>query len=438
MNSIEIAAVFKVGRGVADFLGKGGYKLILSLLLGLLFFHDFIFLNMAYLLGGNYGLNLWKEPVAIVFLLIIFCSVLLRGTLSSVNAKIFLVLGMLIFALLAFGDFSEGALRTFRSIFTPFVFAVIVGRLVSRSEGGKSCFRFFSRFILMVALAGGLYGVYQLFSIKSWEEFWFHHPLISMGFELYEYDSFRNGGPRISGFFTSPLDFSFFIVFVFFVELAVLISEGRGVAAWKVPKKDILTFALLLFFVYVISQSTVRSAQMCLVSAFAYMLLITRLRSKFAIVAAGFLYVLLLSLATFLYIGLGYTDDLSALGRLVQWDFVLAKVAANPLGLGLSSVGPGQEYWFDSFWLNLAASFGVFSLLFLAGFVVCYLKVASIYVELRSAPKGRIKSFSLAALALMPMFFYSSLFQAFYNSIGFYLLLMVVSVVLYGAKNARA
>lgn len=404
-------------------------------LLGLLFFHDFFFLKLVDEFGSNYGLNIWKELVALVFMLGVLSSVVLRGSLSLTNARIFLVLGMLLFSLPLLGDFSESSLRTFRSVFTPYVFALIVGRVVSFDTESRA--HFFFRLVVVVAILGGGYGVYQLFSIKQWQDFWYHRPLFLMGYELNDFDSFRNGMPRISGFFTSPLEFSFFITFVFFMVLAVLISERRRMAAWKVSKRDFLAIVLLFFFVYVISQSTVRSAQICLVSAFAYMLLLARLRSRFAIVATGFLYVLLLSLTTFLYIGLGYTGDLSALGRLVQWSFVLEAVVASPLGLGFSNVGPGQEYWFDSFWLNLAASFGVFSILFVAGFLMCYLKVVGVYVTLRPAPEGRIKSLSLAALVLMPMFFYAALFQAFYNALGFYLLLMVVSVVLYGAKNAR-
>ena len=428
------------GEGLMESSGGGAlfqpYKVVLAFLLGLLFFHDFIFLTVEYRFGGHYGLNLWKELVALAFLFVLVCWVLLRTALSPVNVRIFLVLGMLLVSLPVFGDLSEGSLRTFRSIFTPFVFAVIVGRLVGVDAESRS--RYFSRLVLLVAVVSGIYGVYQLLSIKHWQEFWYYHPLVAMGLKIYEYDSFRNGMPRISGFFTSPLEFAFFITFVFFIGLAVLVSERRESSLWVVRKRSLLSLAMLAFFVYVVSQSTVRSAQMCLVSAFAYLLLLVRLRSRFAIVTTAFLYVLVLSSATFLYIGLGYTDDLSALGRLVQWSFVLAKVVASPLGLGFSAVGPGQQYWFDSLWLNLAASFGVFSLLFVIGFVACYLRVVGIYVSLRGMAGGRIKSLSLAALVIMPVFFYGALFQSFYNSPGFYLLLMIVSVVLYGAKNARA
>ncbi|MOA51712.1 hypothetical protein D3C78_1748930 [compost metagenome] len=80
----------------------------------------------------------------------------------------------------------------------------------------------------------------------------------------------------------------------------------------------------------------------------------------------------------------------------------------------------------------------MFSLLFVIGFVACYLRVVGIYVSLRETAGGRIKSLSLAVLVIMPVFFYGALFQSFYHSPGFYLLLMIVSVALYGAKNARA
>lgn len=412
------------------------YKVVLAFLLGLLFFHDFVFLSMEHHFGGHYGLNLWKELVALGFLFLLLCWVLLRSALGPINTRIFIILGALLLSLPVFGDFSEGALRTFRSIFTPLVFAVIVGRLVSVDTEARS--RYFFRVMLLIALAGGVYGIYQLFSIKHWEEFWYYHPLIAMGLEIHEYDSFRDGVPRISGFFTSPLEFAFFITFVFFMGLARLLSERRKTPLLVVRKRSLLFFVLLAFLAYVVSQSTVRSAQMCLVSAFVYMLVVVRLKTRRSIAATAFLYVFALSAATFLYIGLGYTKDLSALGRLVQWSFVLDKVVESPLGLGFSSVGPGQKYWFDSLWLNLAASFGLVALLFVIGFVACYLRVVDRYVSLRETSGGWNQTLSLTALVIMPVFFYGALFQSFYNSPGFYLLLMIVSVALYGAKNARA
>ena len=412
------------------------YKAVLALLLGLLFFHDFVFLSMEHYFGGHYGLNLWKELVAVAFLFLLLCWVLLRSALGPVNTRIFIVLGALLVSLPVFGDLSEGALRTFRSIFTPLVFAVIVGRLVGVDAEARS--RYFFKVMLLIALAGGIYAIYQLYSIKHWEQFWYYHPLVAMGLEIHEYDSFRNGVPRISGFFTSPLEFAFFVTFVFFMGLARLLSERRHTPWLVVRKRSFLLFGLLAFLVYVVSQSTVRSAQMCLVSAFAYMLLVVRLRTRWSIAITAFLYVFVLSAATFLYIGLGYTKDLSALGRLVQWSFVLDKVVESPLGLGFSSVGPGQQYWFDSLWLNLAASFGLFVLLFVVGFVACYLRVVDSYVSRREGAGSWNQTLSLTALVIMPVFFYGALFQSFYNSPGFYLLLMIVSVALYGAKNARA
>lgn len=412
------------------------YKVLLASILILLFFHDFIFLNMAYALGGQYGLNLWKELISLIFLCLFFCGVLLRGGLGFSEAKIFIVLAMLLLALLVFGDFSEASLRTFRSVFTPFVFAVMVGRLMSNETEQR--FRFFLNLLLFIAFLGGGYGLYQSFSIKEWQDFWYYHPLISMDLEIHEYDSFRDGVPRISGFFTSPLDFSFFIVFVFFIGASSFFVLGERGSASSISKKGkLFLFLILSFLVYIVFQSTVRSAQLCLFTAFGYLLLLLFLKSRIAVVITGGVYVLSLSVATFLYIGLGYTDDLSALGRLEQWGFLLTKIVSNPLGLGFASVGPGQQYWFDSFWLNLMASFGLCSIFFIVGFIFFYFKLVGIYISMRAFRGSYIKSFSLAVLVLMPVFFYGALFQSFYNSPGFYLLLMIVSMVLYGTKASQ-
>lgn len=431
-----VERILKLSSILSDRLVVRFSSLLLFFLISLLFFHDYIFLYMEYKVGGAYGLNLWKEVVSVGFIAVVFFNSCLMGKLTRVNFGFFVGLILLFIPLLMFGDFSDASLRTFRSLFTPFVFAVLIGYLVK--EDTERRVRVLFSQLQVVAFVVGVYGLYQLYFINEWSDFWYFDPLVAMGFELKEYNSFREGLPRISSFFTSSLEFSFFLVFVFFVNFSYFLFAKQASRSWLFDLKLILNFVFLVFLVFLIFKSTVRSAQVCWVTAFVYMLFLKGIKTRFYVVLTGFLYVVSLSVATFVYISLGYTDDLSALGRLVQWDFVLAQLFSSPLGLGFSSVGPGQSLWFDSLWLNLVSCLGVVSVFIFSGFVYYYLKVVGAYFDLKSVEHSRVRDFSLAALVVFPVFLYAAFFQAFYNSTALYLLLIIISVVLHGAKYAKA
>lgn len=403
----------------------------LPLVVILLFLHDFLFLNLESSIGSTFALNLWKEIVAIGYLIILCLRVLCSGFIRAVELRLILFLACL-FCYLLFGRIvDEAAFRSLRALFTPFVLAVMLSMFITADFDNR--FKVFKIALQCVSLWVSVFGIYQLFSYSQWSDFWYVEPLTSMGFELKEFNAMRDGKPRISSFFTSSLEFAFFIVFVFFINYAqLLISSGK--LTLRVFCIKILFLGFLIFLLF---NSTVRSAQICWVAGIGYSITLLMIRRKLYRFISGVSLVAALCCATFLYIGLGYTDDLSAIGRLVQWNFVFNQVLASPIGLGLSVIGPGQLFWFDSFWLNLAASFGFASILIFAFFIWCYKLLAYRYSEFDSFKLPELKSLVYALLILCPIFIYAAFFQAFYNSTVFYLFLILLFTALIECKNVR-
>lgn len=410
------------------------YHLILLITFPLLLLNDFIFLRLQNAIGSAYGLNLWKEIIAIGFLTVLFMESISNTKVASARLKILLICALLLFSLLVFGDFTESSLRTFRSIFTPIVLAIIIGRLMGRGDMEKRLsflFLVFLSFGILVAL----YGVYQIFSVKTVSDFWYFDLLGKQGFELEDYNLFRDGSPRISSFFTSSLEFAFYSLSIFLVAYSGLLIKSPKLNKGNKRIKAVLLCIILTLMLIVIVESTVRSAQICLIALVFYAYLVLKLKTNTTIIVSGITLTLILTSATFFYISAGYTGDLSALGRLVQWNTVLTMLASAPWGIGLSSIGPGQSYWFDSLWLNLLSGYGIFSIIFVSASLWCYIRLVNIYTSISSNQQRFKKVFCLAAVVAFPIFFYSAFFQAFYNSISFYMLCIIFSVSLNGIKN---
>ncbi|MBE0404479.1 hypothetical protein [Halomonas citrativorans] len=294
--------------------------------------------------------------------------------------------------------------------------------------------KLFQKTIFFLSMLIAVYGCYQYFSINSIYEFWYYGPLKEKGYDLQIWNSFRDGRPRISSVFTSSLEFSFFIVSCFFIMLPYC---WFGVKRKSAKSKVLYCFSFFItcsFLFFVVLISTVRSAQVCLFGGLIYAVLLINLKSRISIFILGLLIFVGLSSLTFLYIGLGYTEELSAEGRVVQWAFVLGNLTDSIFGRGFSSIGPSQEIWFDSFWLNLIYSLGIIPVLFFFLMFYVFYKVVDVYVSSIDYSCFSFTALGFSSTILLPILLYASLFQAFYNSTVFYILCITCSVVIYG-KN---
>lgn len=396
--------------------------LVLIVLIVVSVMHDFFFLNFYNYFGGYFYLNLWKEVVLLVFIFATVGAVFSVGRLSQVSLFTVVIVLVMMMVFLAFGGFIEADLRTLRSFFMPLFFALILSRLLLRIEV-QSVDRVLSIFVSLGVFCS-LYAFYQFFFVKDISDFWYFAPLQAQDFELKEYNSFRDGSVRISGFFTSSLEFSFFMLFIFAVVL------GRGVAS--AHRKRLLGvsnnlsafhYVVMLLLLLSIAFSTVRSSYIGLSACVAYYLFLrsgSRL-SPGAVFLSGIVLSFILVGGTFFHLSVGGTSDLSALGRLVQWSSVIDLVREKPFGWGLGFVGPGQEHWYDSLVLNMLATMGVAAVPILSLLVWAFYKICVVCKRCCDLGDYVGVTFSFPVVVFFPTFIYLAFFQAMFNAQVVYL-----------------
>lgn len=403
------------------------YKtLFINALLVLLVFHDYLFLNIFSVFGSYFFLNLWKEVLVSAYLIYAFS---LRP-LSSVSGKaifskkVILLSLVSLSMLLLWGDYSESSIKTFRSLVMPiFISFVIVGLLHQGTE--YRCLKLF-KFSCILFFISSLYGVYQSFTIDSISGFWYYDLLVNHGFELNEWDSFRGGKVRISSFFTSSLDFSFFIVLGLVSYIAYFYFFAKTIS------KTLIWGGGVIFLFFVILISTVRTAQISLVLCIINFIFIMFWKNNSHVFWFGLLSSLCLTAFTFYYLSAGYSDELSALGRIMQWKEVFYLVLSHPMGMGLGYIGPSEEIWYDSFLLNCFSTIGVFSFVIVAFIVGLYRSIVKIYTCFILTTYQRM--LGLILLVFFPSFLYIIFFQAIYNSQVLYFFSIYISLFYFSIK----
>jgi hypothetical protein len=108
-----------------------------------------------------------------------------------------------------------------------------------------------------------------------------------------------------------------------------------------------------------------------------------------------------------------------------------------PLGLGFGAIGPGQAYWFDSFWLNLLSSSGYIGLAIMIGLVCFYSKVVGVAQRLRLGNSAFMAGAADYLIISYPFFLSSFFFQSYTNSVVLYLFALVIVVVMYESKYRK-
>ncbi|MFJ4257103.1 hypothetical protein ACIP01_09195 [Pseudomonas monteilii] len=404
-------------------------KIFIGVLFCLLFFSDFAVLTLG--LGSAFAG--WREMLSLLMimwlLLRALASITARGTVNLEVGRSLLIVLFFAFLYLLFGDLSAGSVRMFRALAVP-VFVGMAVAIWAQAVSTEKKLRHVYWSVLAMSVLTGMYALYQYLTISSAEQFWYWPLLSAKGYELQPYNSMRDGLPRVSGFFTGTLEFSAVILNTAAMTLAVLLS-GRN---WSLARRLLLGTAFVLLCGLIVIGS-VRTAMIGLVCICAMLVVARVLRTAWLISLLGYLQFVGLTVAIFAYLSMGYTQDLSALDRERQWLHMYQVLNAHPMGYGFGSVGPGQPYWFDSFWLNLLATCGWVGALIMAGLILWYHKLVAIIVRDRphaSAWKNGLGNFVIASY---PFFLSSFFFQSYTNSVVLYIFAIVVMVII--GENRR-
>lgn len=388
---------------------------------------DFLLLS----LGTGMLFSSWKEVLTIGFVTWLSLSIaaqLLNG--SKVSWKFLFPLILIIFFLIVYllcGDFSIASVRMLRAIAMPIIFALII-TMVYSNDGLEYKLKMVFLALTSMSVISSIYAIYQYITITEAHQFWYWSLLEAKDFELQAYNSMRDGRPRMSGFFTGTLEFAAAILNSVVLVLSVMLKTWKKI---KYALTTIILFSLFLLFSLIVTYSTVRTSLIGLISSIVFLLLLQNIKSKLFITLFGYGYFFALTGAVFAYLSLGYTDDLSALDRPRQWSDVISSISTRPLGYGLGSVGPGQAYWFDSFWLNLLAGCGIIGAVMMIGMILFYKKIIKLCCNLRTEGSAIEAGFADYLIAIYPFYLSSFFFQSYTNSVALYLFVLVVVVVVY-------
>ena len=405
-------------------------KMLSSLIVTFLFLADYIVLSLKLpsLLGA------WREILVLTYVsLLLSWTFVCIAARKAVDRKHCLQLNMFFFAIafyLICGDFSEPSFRIYRSFVMPVLLGLLVAVVAVPYDLRSKLGSIYTTLLVMTTVTG-LYAIYQYVTIEKAESFWYWPLLTEKGFELQPYNSMRNNMPRMSGFFTGTLEFSAVVLNTTILLLALLFRFLRQRAF---NLKFFIFLILTCFFIGLLFYGSVRTALIGLVTCGFYLIALRYIASTTSVIFVGYLYVATFTSSIFLYLVLGYTEDLSALDRVRQWIWVIDLLNDNPLGLGFSSVGPGQKYWFDSFWLNLLASSGYIGVGILVGMLFFYRWLVIAANKLRSSDSILLNATADYLIVSYPFFLSSFFFQAYTNSAVLYLFVILVMVVMYESK----
>lgn len=379
----------------------------------------------------------WREGAVLVYILLTVLIVFFQaGTQHSIPRKykeqLLIFAFFLIFYLLC-GELTDGSFRMFRSFAMPIIFALMVNAICRDLELEVKLRLMFSTLVAVTFICGG-YAVYQYLTITDAEQFWYWPLLTEKGFELEAYNSMREGSARMSGFFTGTLEFNAFVLNTALFASCLLVQAIR-------KRKYTLSFIgyvlVAVFSTLVICYGSVRTAVIGMVSAIFFLIVLQLFKRKRLISALGYSYFAMFTSSIFLYLALGYTDDLSALDRVRQWYVVLESLGSLPLGLGFGAIGPGQAHWYDSLWLNLLASAGYLGLAIMIGLVLFYAKIVAVTQQLRAGGSAFMTGVADYLVISYPFFLSSFFFQSYTNSVVLYLFVLVIVVVMYDSKYRK-
>ena len=404
--------------------------------LGLRFFIILLLLSdyVVLTLHAPTAFGAWREGVVLFYILLTALIVFFQaGTRHSIPRKYkeqLLVFAFFIAFYLMCGELSDASFRMFRSFAMPVLFALMVNAVCRDLELEMKLRVMFSTLVVMTFIFGS-YAVYQYITIYDAEQFWYLSLLSEKGFELETYNSMREGHARMSGFFTGTLEFNAFVLNTALFTCCLLVQAVRK----REYNLSFMGYILIAFFSTVlIFYGSVRTAVVGMISSVFFLSLLQLFKRKIFVGLLGYSYFLFFTCSIFLYLALGYTDDLSALDRERQWYVVLESLNSIPLGLGFGAIGPGQAYWYDSFWLNLLASAGYLGLAIMIGLILFYGKIVAVTQQLRVGGSAFMAGVADYLVISYPFFLSSFFFQSYTNSVVLYLFVLVIVVVMYDSK----
>jgi hypothetical protein len=372
----------------------------------------------------------WKEML--VFFAAILCTVLFirKGSLSlSFLSKLLLIMAVSIYGLsiaISKNVPLPAAVTGTRDFMLPFF--LYLGIIATAMRLTERDYNLLNRYILFMLCSIGVYGLYTLLTFRGdLNQIWAYNLYkdLEKGVAFATCNYIRDDKLRVISVFSSPLEYSFTILFGLFLTSYLFLTKKKMVSKTVYA----LIFIALLYFAYI---SNVRSwllGYLCGILSVFFLNIPKRQVLKTSLFYAV---PLILIAGTFLYMLAdisSFGKDLSAIGRLGQYAFAPVTIGKSPLGYGFGMVGPKFDLATDSTVLTILFNFGVF--------------VAPVYLFMIVGPFNRLISHSRmtnsftegkrallqSILAFFSALIYISAFQYLIQYAVFYLMFVLAALL---------
>ena len=373
----------------------------------LLFYHDYLFINVSYYLGVENIVfsSSWRESVLVVLFFICFFGKKI-AFLSNAEMKIilfssfFVVLGVVSSIFISNGSLRDTIIIGKGYIY-PFLFICTIIILPAR------CFkieRMCNLFFYIIILPNFIFGIYEYFFVKVLNDIWFYKPLLQSGNIFAYYNHFRDGDVRTNGFFVGTLSYGItgFCSFMFF-----FILRQRRYSYVKILISLIMVYFThtRIFYVGILFFLAMYYLHICMKNK--------KIKGWVAFSSIFIAFILVLVLLPYI------TQEASAIGRISQWENAISLLLNYPIGQGFSSIGLSGDNRADSQIIDLIRIYGLFSI----SLFYYFIKVVTFYWN-NSVSRYKNNVNSLPYLSIFS-FLFVIFFQSLVNVPIFYFMLLL-------------
>lgn len=372
---------------------KKNVTAFISLLTVLYCYYDWIYLQLKHYTDYEiFFLSGYSKEIAIYLLITFFViyTAINKKNIATIMPPILVLILASIIGILK-QDFSAFVVG-FNS-YIPMLLMLFVLRVNDR-QIDITKYLFFV--MITVVVPNVVYSLYQFAYYNRLEDFWFYNAFIHSGFELNEWDYFRDNSVRVFGFFSNTLALTFFC---FFTLLGILTYIKRG-------KIILASFVLIPMFL--------SGTRTVFIGLLVYAMLMLIYKVKMPTKLKGYLYIFTWTstfIGTMLVI-LTLSTEASSLGRVVQWQNAINELILNPLGHGIGYAGVGLSIWPDS---NVIAFIYMIGCIAIAGIIY------TVYKFSRKLSLSQNLSFLFLLLAL---------FVAMYQNVSAIIMLPIIALVI--------
>jgi hypothetical protein len=399
------------------------YDMFAIIYLASIVFYDYIFINASYFLPSVI-LNVLKPYNEYLFLFLIFSFLLStaqkitqkhrvvdRAMLFFTIPTLFVLLINDLLTEVNIGDTIMGIRMYLLPIFVPYLMYKI-------SWFDKINYKSFLSWMFGITIFVICFGIFQRFTYDgNLQSLWFYGFFNSFPENPVEagfYNFIRDDVLRTTSVFVSPIIYSIAVAIPSIFAVGLLMAKSDMFKKWQL-------ILLIAFSLYGLFIAETRVGLLILIIATGIYFISVFIREKYALIFMPLL-PLMAVLLTFLTLIYGYTEDMSALGRLIQYISFFDYFEVSGLGFNSEFV----LSLFDTFYMSIALVYGIF-VVFPFYF---FFKVNRLLYKAAGVFRNREKVFAKAVYVISLTFIYSFAFQFTAGTYPFKLLFLLLFLVL--------